>query len=201
MKGLVLCITGASGSIYAKRFLDWAIKLKIPTEVVVSENAKSVISYELDIPYKVFEREYTERGIKFHNSQNLFSPLASGSRLVKYKGVVVLPCSVSTLGAVANGCGRNLIHRICDVAIKENVPLVMAIREMPVNAIHLENMLKLQNLGVKAFVISPGFYNKPKTLEDIADFVVGKIFDLLRIEHNIYKRWGGKLKTSNLEHR
>jgi len=192
MGKLVLCITGASGSIYAKRFLDWVIKLNIPTEVVVSENAKRVISYELGVPYEEFEKKYTERGVNFHNSQNLFSPLASGSRLVEYGGVVVLPCSVSTLGAVAGGCGRNLIHRICDVAIKENVPLVMAVREMPLNAIHLENMLKLQKLGVKAFVISPGFYNKPRTLEDIADFVVGKIFDLLRMEHDIYKRWKGE---------
>ena len=189
MAGLVLCITGASGSIYAKRFLDWVIKLNIPTEVIVSENAKPVIAYELDIPYKDFETFYTERGIKFHNSQNLFSNLASGSRLVKYKGIVVLPCSVSTLGAVANGCGRNLIHRVCDVAIKENVPLIMAVREMPLNAVHLENMLKLHRAGVKAFVISPAFYNKPKTLKELADFTVGKIFDLLKIEHSIYTRW------------
>jgi 4-hydroxy-3-polyprenylbenzoate decarboxylase len=189
-KGIVLCITGASGSIYAKRFLDWCIEYSIPVWCVVSNNAKGVISHELDIPFREFKKLYTERGIKFEESDNLFSPLASGSFLRKhFNSVVVLPCSVSTLGAVANGCGRNLIHRIGDVAIKENIPLILAVREMPLNAFHLENMLKLQKIGVKAFPISPGFYGKPKTLEEIADFVVGKIFDLLGIENEIYKRW------------
>lgn len=190
-KGLVLCITGASGSIYAKRFLDWCIEYSIPVRCVVSENGKRVISYELETPFEDFKNFYTKRGIKFEEPHNLFSPLASGSFLRKnVDAVVVLPCSVSTLGAVANGCGRNLIHRICDVAIKEGVPLLMAVREMPLSAVHLENMLKLQRVGVKAFSISPAFYGKPKTLEELVDFALGKIFDLLGIENEIYKRWG-----------
>jgi 4-hydroxy-3-polyprenylbenzoate decarboxylase len=104
--------------------------------------------------------------------------------------VVVLPCSVSTLGAVANGIVSNLIHRVCDVALKERIPLIMAVREMPLSAIHLENMLKLQRLGVAAFPISPAFYHKPQSVEDIVSFAVGKIFDLLGVDLDLFNRWG-----------
>lgn len=190
-KAIVLGITGASGSIYAFRFLENAIKLNLPVECIVSKNAKRVISYELDKTYEEFKNYFSSKGIKFHPPENFFSPLASGSYLKKnVRGVVILPCSVGTLGAVANGVISNLIHRVSDVAVKEEIPLILAVREMPLNAIHLENMLKLQKLGVKAFPISPGFYGKPSTVEELVDFVVGKIFDLLEVEHQLYKRWG-----------
>ena len=188
---VVLCITGASGSIYAHRFLEHSINLNLQVECVVSENAKKVISYELEKPFSEFKEYFSQRGVKFHDFKNLFSPLASGSYLKRFvDAVVVLPCSVGTLGAVAGGISNNLIGRVCDVAIKEGVPLIMAVREMPLSAIHLENMLKLQRLGVKAFPISPGFYGRPKTLEELIDFAVGKIFDQLGVDHSIYKRWG-----------
>jgi len=96
---------------------------------------------------------------------------------------------MGTLGAVASGVAQNLIHRVCDTALKERVPLVMLVREMPYNSIHLENMLKLTNAGAILMSASPGFYHKPKTLEESIDFVVGKVLDTLRIDHNIYKRW------------
>ncbi len=190
-KGLVLGITGASGSIYAFRFLEHAIRLKLKVECIVSETAERVISYELDKPFEEFKSYFSSKGVRFHSPENFFAPLASGSYLKeKFKGVVILPCSVGTLGAVANGIVSNLIHRVCDVSIKENIPLILAVREMPLNAIHLENMLKLQKIGVKAFPISPGFYGKPSTIEDLVDFAVGKILDLLEVNHQIYKRWG-----------
>ena len=185
----VLCITAASGSIYAKTFLDRALESNLSLDCIVSENAKGVLEYELETPFENFVEFYTSKGVKFHSPKDFFSPLASGSYLSLCDGVVVLPCSVGTLGAVANGITNNLIHRVCDVAIKEGVPLIMAVREMPLSAVHLENMLKLQKLGVKAFPISPAFYNKPKSIEDIANFVVGKIFDLLGLHLNIYNRW------------
>ena len=191
-KRLVLCITGASGAIYAKHFLETALDLDLKVDCIVSNNAKGVISYELGIPFEDFKNKFTSLGVHFHDAKNFFSPLASGSYLKRWVGaVVVLPCSVGTLGAVAGGVINNLIHRVCDAAIKEDVKLIMAIREMPLNAIHLENMLKLQRLGVKAFPISPAFYSKPKTLDELVNFTVGKIFDLLGIEHNLYKRWKG----------
>ena len=186
---LVLCITGASGAIYAKTFLDVVSSLNIELDCIFSNLGKKVFYHELGLTYFEIKKIYSKKGIKFHEVDNLFSPLASGSVLTKYSGVVVLPCSVSTLGAVANGLTINLIHRVCDVALKEKIPLVMAVREMPLNSIHLENMLKLQKSGALTFVISPAFYNKPKTIDDLAKFVVGKILDLLKFEHGIYKRW------------
>jgi len=188
-KNLVLCITGASGAVYAKTFLDISLSLNLGVDCIVSKTGKEVLSHELEIPFETFKSYYSERGIKFHRVDNLFSPLASGSRLTMYKGVVVLPCSVGTLGAVAAGIGRNLIHRVCDVALKERIPLILAVREMPLNQLHLENMLKLQQMGAYAFVISPAFYNKPKNIEDLALFTVGKILDLLKVPHSLYKRW------------
>ncbi|RTZ67912.1 MAG: aromatic acid decarboxylase [Aquificaceae bacterium] len=189
MPSVVLCITGASGSLYAQTFLELAISLKINVDCIVSERGQKVLEYELGIPFNKFKKHFEEGGVKFHPPQDFFSPLASGSVLNRYNGVVVLPCSVGTLGAVANGISSNLVHRVCDVALKERIPLVMAVREMPLNAIHLENMLKLQKMGAVAFVISPAFYNKPKDIKDLALFVVGRIFDLLGIKTEIYKRW------------
>jgi len=191
MPSLVLCITGASGSLYAQTFLEVATSLNIPIDCIVSQRGQKVLEYELEIPFEEFKKNFEEKGVKFHPPDNFFSPLASGSVLSRYGGVVVLPCSVGTLGAVANGVTSNLVHRVCDVAIKEGVPLVMAVREMPQSALHLENMLKLQRLGVRAFVLSPAFYNKPRDIKDLALFAVGKIFDLLGIKAEIYKRWKG----------
>ncbi len=189
-KGVVLCITGASGAIYAERFLFHALKNGLKVFCIVSENARTVLEEELGLDYKAFKSKFAN--VKFFEPNDFRSPLASGSFLKKeVHSVVVLPCSVSTLGKVANGCGSNLIHRVCDVAVKEGVPLVMVVREMPLSAIHLENMLKLQRLGVKAFPLSPAFYHKPKGLEELVDFAVGKIFDLLGFEFEIYNRWRG----------
>jgi len=193
VSSLVLCITGASGAPYAKKFLDSALELGLKVHCVVSKNAKTVLEEELSLDYDRFRRIYGERGVVFHDEFNFRSPLASGSFLKKnIDAVVVLPCSVGTLGAVAGGVVLNLIHRVCDVAIKERVPLVMAVREMPLSAIHLENMLKLQRLGVLAFPISPAFYHKPKGLDDLLSFAVGKIFDLIGVEANLFNRWGGE---------
>lgn len=191
-KSIVLCVTGASGAIYAKTFLDVVPSLDINIECVFSEYGKRVFNYELGLRYSEVIKTYSKKGIKFHEFHDMFSSLASGSILSQYSGVVVLPCSVSTLGSVANGIVNNLIHRVCDVALKEKIPLIMAIREMPLNITHLENMIKVQKMGASAFVISPAFYNKPQTIEDLALFVVGKILDLLKVKHSLYKRWKEK---------
>jgi 4-hydroxy-3-polyprenylbenzoate decarboxylase len=192
MKKILLCITGASGVIYGKVFIEEALKLGVKVDCIVSDNAKKVLEYELEISYENFERNYKSYGVNFFSPSDFSVKVASGSYLRKfYQGVIVLPCSVGTLGAVANGIVLNLIHRVCDVALKERIPLILAVREMPLNSIHLRNMLRLSNMGAIVFPISPAFYHKPKTLADLIKFVVGKIFDLLEIEHNLYKRWQG----------
>ncbi len=191
-ESVVLCVTGASGAIYAKTFLDIVPSLDINIECIFSEYGRRVFNYELGLKYSEIIETYSKKGIKFHEPNDMFSPLASGSILSQYSAVVVLPCSVSTLGNVANGIVNNLIHRVCDVALKEKIPLIMAVREMPLSIIHLENMVKMQKMGASAFVISPAFYNKPQKIEDLALFVVGKILDLLKVKHNLYKRWKEK---------
>jgi 4-hydroxy-3-polyprenylbenzoate decarboxylase len=188
-KGFVVAITGASGAIYAFRLLKFLSESGFEVHLTASENGRKVFKHEMGTDIEKLP-EFFPR-VKLHRFDDMFSPLASGSFLTKHvRAVFVVPCSVGTLGHVANGAVSNLIHRVCDVAIKEGLPLVMAVREMPLSAIHLKNMLKLQRLGVKAFPISPGFYHRPQNLEQLVDFAVGKILDQVGIEHNLYTRWG-----------
>ena len=118
----------------------------------------------------------------------IFAPISSGS--FKIDACVIVPCSMKTLGSIANGCSDTLVARCADVSIKQKRKLVVVPRETPLSAIHLENMLNLSRLNVSIVVPSVGFYSKPKTIDDCADFVVGKILDELDIEHSLYTRWG-----------
>ena len=125
--------------------------------------------------------------VHYCNEQNMAAPISSGS--FKHDGMFIVPCSMKTLSGVAQGYTENLIQRAADVTIKEGRPLLLSPREMPFSAIHLENMLKLARLGVKIAPPVPGFYHSPKTIDDLVDFMAGKILDAMGIEHNIYKRW------------
>lgn len=183
MEKIALLITGASGSIYALRTFE-VLRERFELHIVMSKTAKYVMSYETSTKETFFKEN-----AKVYDYSDFAAPISSGSFLCKFKGVMVIPCSMGTLGAVANGIMINLIHRVCDTALKERVPLLMLVREMPYNNIHLENMLKLSTSGAIIMSASPGFYHKPKTLEDGIDFVVGKVLDAFRIEHNLYKRW------------
>ncbi|HID65959.1 MAG TPA: UbiX family flavin prenyltransferase [Aquificaceae bacterium] len=187
MQKVVVCITGASGVIYGIRLIEVLSQLDFRIDLVVSKTARLVLKEEHN---KTLEEVLNSlKGINLHEEGDFTSPLASGSVLVKYKGVFIAPCSTSTLAHIANGINRNLIHRIGEVALKEKVPLVLLIRESPYSKIHLENMLKIVEAGGIVLPASPGFYHKPKRMEDLIDFVVGKLLDTLRIKHNLYKRW------------
>ncbi|AXI25578.1 aromatic acid decarboxylase [Methanofervidicoccus sp. A16] len=182
---VVVCITGASGVCYAKRLLEVLRDKGVEVSLIVSESGKKVIEHELDVDLDYLiglSHEYYE-------NSDLFSPLASGSHI--FHSVVVIPCSMKTLSAVANGYSSNLICRVCDVAIKEKRKLILMPREMPLSSIHLENMLKLSKLGTIIMPPIPAFYGKPKTVNDMVDFVVGRILDILGIPNDLFKRWGG----------
>lgn len=176
-------ISGASGVQYGIRLLEVLAEKGIKTHLILTEAAKQIIEIETDyLPVEV------EKFATWSYSQKDFSaPIASGS--YKTAGMVVAPCSMKTLGAVANGISDNLLTRAADVCLKEERKLILMTRETPLNLIHLENMLKAKQAGASILPACPGFYSRPKTLDDLIDTMVGRALDLLEIENDIYQRW------------
>ncbi len=183
---IIVALTGASGIAYGLRLAE-ALKTE-KLSIIVSENAKKVMGYEIGDAGKTLKE--LEKYGNLYNENEIDAPPASGSS--SFDAMVVCPCSMKTLSAIANGYSYNLITRSADVMLKERRKLVLVPRETPVSAIHLENMLKLSRLGVIMLPASPGLYNKPKSIDDIVNFIVGKILDSLRVENSLYKRWDAK---------
>ena len=192
IKKIILGITGASGSIYAKTFIEAIAGTDIHVHIIASNMGKQVIEYELSTSLEnIVENisQETTANFAIENSENFFSKVASGS--YKTDGMVILPCSMSTIGSVAQGTSHNLLHRAASVCLKEKRKLIIAFRESPLSAVDLSNMLALANNGATIMPLAPGFYHKPDSLEDIINFMVGKILDNLEIENNLFKRWDG----------
>ena len=189
MRKIVIGITGASGSIYAVRLIEELLSKGIFVHIICTENGKKVMKFEtsLDIHEWVQELKDKYNNVKLEDINNLFSGVASGS--FKFDAMIILPCSMGTLAEISNGLAKNLLCRAADVALKENRKLIIVPRETPLNAIHLENMLKLSKLGVSILPAMPGFYHKPESMDDLINFVVGKILDLLSIENILFKKW------------
>ncbi|MBK3331898.1 UbiX family flavin prenyltransferase [Persephonella atlantica] len=187
MEKIILCITGASGTVYGIRLLNELVKTH-HVYLVVSESAFTVMEKETGINREHFLKSLPEN-CTFYSQDEIDAPISSGTMLIKTKGVIVAPCSTGTLGAVASGISSNLIHRVCDVALKEGKKVFLLIREMPLSLIHIKNMEKVIQAGGTVAVASPGFYTNPETVDDMVDFVVGKVLDSLRIKHNLLKRW------------
>jgi len=186
-RNIVLCITGASGSIYGYRLLEVLYNMDFHLDLIISTAGAVVLKEELNLSLKDVKQKFPK--VRLISERAIADRVASGSRLINYAGVLIAPCSMSTLGCIANGINQNLIHRVSETALKEKVPLVLIIREAPYSLIHLENMLKVAKAGAVILPASPAFYHKPKSVEEMVDFVVGKALDCLRIEHNLYKRW------------
>jgi len=182
---LIVAITGCSGVIYGVRLLEACRKLGIETDLIVSQAAEKLLELELGKTIKDIRKLATRN----YSQDDLAAPLASGS--VKTDGMVIAPCSMKTLGAIASGIADNLITRAADVTLKEGRPLVLVPRETPLNLIHLENMVRLKLAGATILPAMPGFYHKPKEISELIDFIVGKILDVLGVEHKLYRRWQG----------
>jgi 4-hydroxy-3-polyprenylbenzoate decarboxylase len=195
-----VAITGASGSIYAYRTLVHMAASGVVERInlIVSESAETVARVELGFDlggsdaarineWLGLPRE--SKLIRVQRLDNLAATPASGSH--RQEGMVVVPCSMGTLGAIAGGLSTNLIHRAADVTLKEGRRLVLVPRESPVNVIHLENMLRLARAGAHIIPASPGFYHRPQTIEALVDHLVFRILDHLGIPHSEKTRWKG----------
>ncbi len=189
MKRIVVGITGASGSIYAKRLIEELLRLDLEIHVIATATAEKVFAYELDLEFKSYMEKLRKQyhQLILEENDNLFAGIASGS--YGFDAMIVMPCSMGTLGEIAYGLSKNLLVRAADVALKEKRPLILVPRETPLNAIHLENMLKLAKMDVSILPAMPGFYHKPKSLEEVIDFVVGKVLDHLGIHHQLFQKW------------
>lgn len=181
-------ITGASGGVYAVRLIEALVAHDVYVEVCASEMGEKVLAYEME---GLSTKKLVEtHGVKRYAPDDLFAPPASGTSVPDV--TVIAPASVSTLGNIANGTGYNLLHRVADVALKERKKLILVKREMPYSLIHLRNMVSVTEAGGIIVSAAPGFYTHPKTMEDLVDFVVGKVLDLMGVEHNLTERWGHK---------
>jgi 4-hydroxy-3-polyprenylbenzoate decarboxylase len=196
MKPYIVAITGASGSVYGIRLVKELLALKHSIYLVISKQAFSIIKTETGITWyettekaieKKIQKYYSSKNVHYYNEENLSAAIASGSFITD--GMFVVPCSMKTLASIASGYAGNLIDRAADVIIKEGRMLILAPREMPLNAIHLENMLKLARIGVKIIPPMPAFYYQPKSIDDMVNFVVGKILDISGKNHNLFNRW------------
>ena len=187
MKKIVVGITGASGSIYAKRLIEELASKGYLVHVIATDKGKQVFKYELSLDLKQWIRELNQPTVKLEDNQNLFAGVASGSH--GFDAVIVMPCSMGTLAEISHGLSRNLLCRAADVALKEGRKLIIVPRETPFNTIHLENMCHLSKVGATIIPAMPGFYHHPQTLEDLVNFVVGKVLSYLNINHNLFKKW------------
>jgi 4-hydroxy-3-polyprenylbenzoate decarboxylase len=177
---IAVAITGASGVVYGLRLLEFLEEQKIEYVCMLTNAAKKIFEYEV--------KDGTLDLSKCLKENAIDANIASGS--YKMDAMVIAPCSMKTLAAVANGYASNIVTRTADVFIKEGRKLVIVPRETPLSAIHLENMLKLSRLGVTILPAMPGFYNKNESIDDMVDFIVGKVLDALNIDNDLYIRWG-----------
>jgi 4-hydroxy-3-polyprenylbenzoate decarboxylase len=183
-KHLIVAITGASGAAYARMLLHTLSQEAIRIHLVASQAGKSV--YDLEIG-KSLEDDLPQ-GVSFYDENDLTAPFASGSFLSK--GMVVVPCSMGTLAAIANGISRNLILRAAFVCLKEGRRLVLVPRETPLNSIHLRNMLRLSKAGGIILPAMPGFYHQPQAVDDLVRFIVARIIEQLQMSQNLLPPWG-----------
>ena len=186
---IVVAVTGASGGPYALRLLDCLEAAGRNVHLIVSPLGRRLLADECGVTRLDSESLIGRASslIRLYNYQDVGCALASGSYLPA--GMVICPCTSNTLGAIASGLGDNLITRAAHVTLKESRRLVLVHREMPLGAIDLENMLRLQRAGAIICPAAPGFYMRPESVGDLVDFVVGKVLDLLGVEHSLKTRW------------
>ncbi len=197
-KRWVLGVTGASGAVYGMRLLKVLTAHGLGVDLILSEAGRLVLREEMKIALPEETGAARETlGNKFnfdtssvcvYRNNDFEAPAASGSYCCE--GMVIAPCSMGTLAAVAHGLASNLIRRSADVMLKQRRTLILLARETPFSAIHLENMLALSRVGAVILPPIPAFYQQPKTIADLVDFVTGRVLDVMGVDHDLYRRWG-----------
>ncbi len=196
MKSYIVAISGASGAVFGLRLVEALLESGSRVYLLISKTAFFIIKTETGVDLsgkteaavnKKVRQHFSSEDVSYFAETNLAAPVASGSFITD--GMFVVPCSMKTLSGIANGYAHTLIERASDVVLKEGRQLILSPRETPLNAIHLENMLKLSRIGVGIVPPIPAFYHKPKDLQEIVDFVVGKILDRAGAENRLFKRW------------
>lgn len=190
-------LTGASGAAYGRRVVQALLSAGHRVDLLVSEAGEQVLEYELGFrdladPRAVeafFRPSGAPGALHLHDNRNLYAEISSGSAALD--GVAVVPCSMDTVSALATGRSENLLERVGDVALKEGRRLVLVPRETPLSRIHLRNLLTLSEAGAVILPAMPGFYHRPRTLDDLVDFIAGKVMNALGLEQNLFTPWRG----------
>ncbi|GHB10911.1 flavin prenyltransferase UbiX [Salinicola rhizosphaerae] len=195
---IAVALTGASGAQYGVRLIECLVAAGREVYVMISKAAHRVIAVETAFDLPAQPERLAEAlsalcragpdQIRCFGREDWMAPVASGSG--RWRALVVCPCSTGTLSAVACGASNNLIERAADVALKERRPLILVPRESPLSAVHLENMLKLTQMGAVMLPAAPGFYHQPQSVEDMIDFIVARVLNQLGIEQTLMPRWG-----------
>jgi 4-hydroxy-3-polyprenylbenzoate decarboxylase len=180
---VLLSIGGASGSIYGIRLLEELNKSKVEAHLIVSDSAKKILDHETKYKYN----DLKKKSNFCYDNDNMFAGPASGS--FHLDAMVVAPCSMKTLSAIANGYGDTLTSRAASCCLKEERKLILIIRETPLDLPGIKNMIYAKQAGATILPATPGFYHKPQKIDDLVDFIVGKALDQLKIKHSLFKRW------------
>lgn len=197
---LVLGISGASGAVYGFSFLKFFLQNNFKIDLVLSKNAAEVALHELELNLKGLDLTQSKEAIlellncgdfaenlTLWDEANIAANISSGS--YKTQGMIIAPCSMGTLANIAAGTSNNLLARAADVTLKERRKLILVVRETPLNTIHLRNMCSLSEIGAVILPAAPGFYQKPKTIQDQVNFILGKTLDVVGVDHELFKRW------------
>lgn len=193
---LVVALTGASGAAYGIRLLDVLLRAGRSVHLTISPAAVQVLEQELDrridlahfSAAELLGQEPGPGALHYHDYRDFRAGIASGS--FRTAGMAICPCSMGTVGAIAHGLSQNLIHRAADVHLKEHRPLVLVPRETPLNLVQLRNLTACAEAGAIVLPAMPALYTRPATVDDMIDFVVGRVCDVLGVEHQLLRRWG-----------
>lgn len=180
---IVLAISGASGAVYGKEIFRRLNEAGVEIHLIITKTAEHILHSELQLGVDYFDKP----GVTLHDNNRFDLPIASGSFLTS--GMVIAPCSMGCLGRIAGGISADLVGRAADVHLKERRPLILLPRETPLSAIHLENMLKLTRAGAVVMPACPAFTHRPESIEELAEFIAGRVFDQLKIPHDFTPRY------------